>query len=144
MTAEGDLIKLMQEDASFQPEDKMGKIGAVATDIAEIDIEILTMAIAQNAFMLNKRLDNWKLARSKTEVAFLLKKGENCIWCPSDLYNFSKEDIFLDNEFALSMACHLTKGLLLKEIYLFQNDKLSDVLTKNIQKKGLTVKYLME
>ena len=40
MTAEGDLIKLMQEDASFQPEDKMGKIGAVATDIAEIDIEI--------------------------------------------------------------------------------------------------------
>ena len=40
MTAEGDLIKLMQEDASFQPEDKMGKIGAVATDIAEVDVEI--------------------------------------------------------------------------------------------------------
>ena len=40
MTAEGDLIKLMQEDASFQPEAKMGKSGAVATDIAEVDVEI--------------------------------------------------------------------------------------------------------
>ena len=39
------------------------------------------------------------------------------------------------------MACHLTKELLMKEIYLFEQDKLSDVLTKDINKKGVIVKY---
>ena len=107
----------------------------------ETDIEIIKMSIAQNAYMLNKKLNNWKLARSKTEVAFLLKEGVNCIWCPSDLYKFSKNDIFLDREFALSMACKLTKGLLMKKIYLFQQDKLADVLTEEMGNKGLTIEY---
>ena len=35
-----DLVKQMQQDAETIPEDNMGKIGAVATDIAEIDNEI--------------------------------------------------------------------------------------------------------
>ena len=35
-----DLIKQMQADAETIPEDNMGKIGAVATDIAETEIEI--------------------------------------------------------------------------------------------------------
>ena len=55
----------------------------------ETDIEILRMAVAQNAYMLNKKFINLKLARSKTEVAFLLKEGVNCIWCPTDLYRLS-------------------------------------------------------
>ena len=105
------------------------------------DIEILTMAIAQNAYMLNKELKNLKLARSKTEVAFLLKGGVNCIWCPTDLYRFSKNDMFLNKEFALSMACDLTKDLLMKKIYLFRQDKLADVLTEGIHNMGVTVEY---
>ena len=107
----------------------------------ESDIEILKMSIAQNAYMLNKKLNNWKLARSMTEVAFLLKEGINCIWCPSDLYKFSKKDVFLNKEFALSMACKLTKGLLMKKLYLFQKDRLSDVLTEEIRNKGLAIEY---
>jgi len=35
-----ELVKQMQEDATSIPEDNMGKIGAVATDIAETEIEI--------------------------------------------------------------------------------------------------------
>ncbi len=107
----------------------------------ENHIEILRMSVAQNAYMLNKKINNWKLARSKTEVAFLLKEGVNCIWCPTDLYKFSKKDLFLKKEFALSMACKLTKGLLMQKVYLFQQDKLSNVLTENIENKGLTVAY---
>ncbi len=107
----------------------------------ETDIEILTMSIAQNAYMLNKKFNNWKLARSKTEVAFLLKEGVHCIWCPSDLYKFTEKDIFLNNEFALSMACKLTKGLLMKKIYVFYQDKLSNVLTKDMRNRGLIVEY---
>ena len=107
----------------------------------EYDIEILKMSIAQNAYILSKKLNNWKLARSMTEVAFLLKEGINCIWCPSDLYKFSKKDVLLNKEFALSMACKLTKGLLMKKMYLFQQDKLSDVLTEEIRNKGLTIEY---
>ena len=117
----------------------------IFTEFSEMNpktaFEILTMSIAQNAYLLNKKLDNFKLAKSKTEVVFLLKEGINCIWCPTDLYNFSKKDVFLRREFALSMACHLTKGLLMKKIYLFQQDKLSDVLTEEIQNKGVTVEY---
>ena len=109
----------------------------------ETDIEVLTMSIAQNAYMLNKKYKYWKLARSKTEVGFLLKEGLNCIWCPSDLFKFSKKDVFLNKEFALSMACKLTKGLLMKKVYLFQQDKLSDVITENMEKKGLTVEYCL-
>ena len=105
------------------------------------DVEILKMSIAQNAYILNKKLNNWKLARSMTEVAFLLKEGINCIWCPSDLYKFSKKDVFLNKEFALSMACKLTKGLLMKKMYLFQKDRLSDVLTEEIRNKGLAIEY---
>tara|TARA_B100000287_G_scaffold332879_1_gene317951 strand:- start:919 stop:1863 length:945 start_codon:yes stop_codon:yes gene_type:complete len=107
----------------------------------ENDIEILIMSIAQNAYMLNKKFNNWKLARSKTEVAFLLKEGVNCIWCPTELYKFSKRQVFLKKEFALSMACHLTECLLMKKIYLFQQDKLSDALTKDMKNKGITVEY---
>ena len=99
------------------------------------------MAIAQNAYRLSKEFKDWQLARNKTEVVFLLKQGVNCIWCPTDNYKFSKEDMFLNNKFALNMACHLTKELLMKEIYLFEQDKLSDVLTKDINKKGVIVKY---
>ena len=110
----------------------------------EIDIEIMTMSIAQNAYMLNRKFNNWKLARSKTEIAFLLKEGVNCIWCPSDIYKFSKKDIFLNKEFALNMAFHLAKDLLMTEIYLFNQDKLSDVLTEDIQKKGVRVEYCLD
>ena len=107
----------------------------------ETDIEILTMAVAQNAYMLNKKINNLKLARSKTEVAFLLKEGVNCIWCPTDLYKFSKNDGFLNKEFPLSMACQLAKGLLMRKIYLFRQDELSDVLTEGIHNIGVTVEY---
>ncbi len=108
----------------------------------KIHIEVLTMSIAQNAYVLNKKINNLKLARSKTEVAFLLKEGLNCIWCPSDLYNFSKKDVIINEEFALSMACHLTKGLLIQKVYLFQQDKLPDALTEDMQNNGVTVEYL--
>ena len=107
----------------------------------ETDIEILTMSVAQNAYVLNKKFKDLKLARSKTEVAFLLKEGVSCIWCPTDLYKFSKDDGFLNKEFALSMACQLTKGLLMRRIYLFRQDELSDVLTEGIHKLGVTVEY---
>ena len=107
----------------------------------ETDIEILTMAVAQNAFMLNKKFTNLKLARSRTEVAFLLKGGVNCIWCPTDLYKFPKNDGVLNKEFALSMACQLTKGLLMRRIYLFRQDELSDVLTEGIHNMGVSVEY---
>ena len=109
----------------------------------ETDIEILSMSVAQNAYMLNKKLTNLKLARSKTEVAFLLKEGVNCIWCPNDLYRFSKNEVFLNKEFALSMACNLTKGLLMKKIYMFRQDKLSDVLTESMNNIGVTVEYFL-
>ena len=105
------------------------------------DVEILKMSIAQNAYILNKKLNNWKLARSMTEVAFLLKEGIDCIWCPSDLYKFSKKDVFLDKEFALSMACKLTKGLLMKKMYLFQQDKLPNALTEEMRNKGVAIEY---
>ncbi len=104
--------------------------------------EILTMAIAQNAYRFSKKYNDWQLARNKTEVVFLLKEGVNCIWCPTDNYKFSKGDMLLNNEFALSMACHLAKELLMKEIYLFEQDKLADISTKDIKNKGLIVKYL--
>lgn len=107
----------------------------------ETDSEILTMSVAQNAYVLNKEFKNLKLARSKTEVAFLLKGGVNCIWCPTDLYRFSKNDVLLDKEFALSMACHLTKDLLMKKIYLFRQDKLADVLTEGMRNIGVTAEY---
>ena len=70
----------------------------------ETDSEILTMSVAQNAYVLNKELKNLKLARSKTEVAFLLKERVNCIWCPTDLYGFSKNDVFLDKDFGIFSA----------------------------------------
>ena len=38
-----DLVMQMQEDASSIPEDNMGKIGAVATDIAETENEIANL-----------------------------------------------------------------------------------------------------
>ena len=107
----------------------------------ETDTEILTMAVAQNAYMLNKKFTNLKLARSKTEVAFLLKEGVNCIWCPTDLYKFSKNDRFLNEKFALSMACQLTKGLLMRRIYLFRQDELSDVLREGIHNMGVSIEY---
>ena len=107
----------------------------------ETDIEILIMSIAQNAYMLNKKFNDWKLARSKTEVAFLLKEGVNCIWCPTEFYKFSKRQVFLKDKFALSMACHLSKCLLMKKIYLFQQDKLSDALTVDMKNNGVTVEY---
>jgi hypothetical protein len=110
----------------------------------ESHVEILKMSIAQNAYMLNKKFYNWKLARSKTEVAFLLKKGVNCIWCPSGLFKFSKKDLILKKEFALSMACKLTRGLLMQKVYLFQQDKLSDLLTENLKTKGFTVEYCLQ
>ncbi len=109
----------------------------------ETDIEILKMSVAQNAYMLNKKFKNLKLARSRTEVAFLLKKGVNCIWCPTDLCSFSKNDVFFNKEFALSMACHLTKVLLMKKIYMFRQDKLSDVSTEGMRKIGVTVEYCL-
>ena len=49
--------------------------------------------------------------------------------------------MFLNKEFALSMACHLTKDLLMKKIYLFQQDQLADVLMEDMQKIGVTVEY---
>ena len=108
---------------------------------SETDTEILTMAIAQNAYRLSKKLKNWQLARNKTEVVFLLKEGVNCIWCPTDNYKIYRDDMVLNKDFALNMACHLTKELLMQEIYLFQKDKLSDVLAADIKKKGVIVKY---
>ena len=123
-------------------------LSEIFTEFSEMNpenhIEILKMSIAQNAYMLNKKFNNWKLARSKTEVAFLLKEGVNCIWCPSDLFKFSKKDVILKKEFALSMACKLTKGLLMEKVYLFKQDKLSDVLTENMENKGLTVEYCLQ
>ena len=107
----------------------------------ETDTEILTMAIAQNAYRLSKKFKDWQLARNKTEVVFLLKEGVNCILCPTDNFKFTKKDILLNKEFALSMACHLAKELLMKEIYLFEKDKLADISTKDIKKKGVIVKY---
>ena len=107
------------------------------------DIEILTMSVAQNAYMLNKKYKNLKLARSKTEVAFLLKEGVNCIWCPTDLYRVSKNDVFLNKGFALTMACQLTKDLLMNKIYLFRQDELSDVLTDGMHNMGVTVEYCL-
>ena len=38
-----ELLKQMQEDASAVPEDNLGKIGAVATDIAETETEIANL-----------------------------------------------------------------------------------------------------
>ena len=38
-----ELVKQMQEDASSVPEDNMGKIGAIATDIAETENEIANL-----------------------------------------------------------------------------------------------------
>ena len=122
-------------------------LSEIFTEFSEMNpenhIEILKMSIAQNAYMLNKKFSSWKLARSKTEVAYLLKEGVNCIWCPSDLFKFSKKDLILKKEFALSMACKLTRGLLMQKIYLFQQDKLSDVLTENMKNRGLTVEYCL-
>tara|TARA_B100000963_G_C22519330_1_gene622266 strand:+ start:145 stop:1098 length:954 start_codon:yes stop_codon:yes gene_type:complete len=106
-------------------------------------IEILKMSIAQNAYILNKKFNNWKLARSKTEVAFLLKAGKNCIWCPSDLFKFSRKDVIFKKDFALSMACKLTKGLLMRKVYLFQQDKLPNILTEKMENNGLTVEYCL-
>ncbi len=119
----------------------------IFTEFSEMNpenhIEILKMSISQNAYMLNKKFNNCKLARSKTEVAFLLKEGVNCIWCPSDLFKFSKKDLIHKKEFALSMACKLTKGLLMEKVYLFKQDKLSDILIENMENKGLTVEYCL-
>ena len=72
------------------------------------------------------------------------KKGKNCIWCPSELFKFSKKDVIIKKEFALGMACKLTRSLLLQKVYLFQQDKLSDVLTENMKDKGLTVEYCLQ
>ncbi len=109
----------------------------------EADIEILTLSVAQNAYMLNKKFKNLKLARSRTEVAFLLKEGVNCLWCPTDLYRFSKNDGFLKKEFALGMACQLTKSLLMKKIYFFRQDELSDVLIEDMNNMGISVEYCL-
>ena len=120
----------------------------IFTEFSEMDAEnnigILKMSIAQNAYLLNQKFKNLKLARSKTEVVFLLKEGKNCIWCPSELFKFSKKDVIFKNEFALSMACKLTRSLLMRQIYLFQQDKLSDELTENMKNEGLTVEYCLQ
>ena len=122
-------------------------LSEIFTEFSDMDpenhIEILKMSIAQNAYMLNKKFKNWKLARSNTEVVFLLKEGKNCIWCPSDLFKFSKNDVIIKKEFALSMACKLTRSLLMRKIYLFQQDKLSNVLIESMKNKGLTVEYCL-
>ena len=122
-------------------------LSEIFTEFSEMNpeshIEILKMSIAQNAYMLNKKFHSWKLARSKTEVAFLLKEGVNCIWCPSDLFKFSKKDLILKKEFALSMACKLAQGLLMRKVYFFKQDKLSNVLTENVKSRGLTVEYFL-
>ena len=123
-------------------------LSEIFTEFSEMNpenhIEILKMSIAQNAYMLNKKINNLKLARSKTEVVFLLKEGKSCIWCPSDFFKFSKKDVILKKEFALSMACKLTRSLLMQKVYFFQQDKLSDALTEKMKNQGLAVEYCLQ
>ena len=103
----------------------------------ETDTEIMLMAIAQNAFKLNKEFSKWKIVQTKTEAAFLLKEGVTCIWCPSSFNKFSKMQLFFEEKFALSVAFHLAKELFMKKLYIFAEDKVSSVLITKIQQKKL-------
>ena len=116
-------------------------LSEISTEFSEMKpenhIEILKMSIAQNAYMLKNKFNNLKLARSKTEVVFLLKKGKSCIWCPTDLFKFSKKDVILKKEFALSMACKLTRSLLMQKVYLFQPGQIVRCTYRKYERQGI-------
>ena len=121
--------------------DLLWEKNSILSNFVELPQALNFNNVKSNYIKSAKKFYNWKLARSKTEAAFLLKEGINCIWCPTDLYKFSKNEGFINKEFALSMACQLTKGLLMRRIYLFRQDELSDVLTEGIHNMGVTVEY---
>ena len=106
------------------------------------DIKIRLMAISQSAIKFQGFYPKWPLARSKTEVSFLLKNDASCLWCPKN--NFMGKETYhsLGESFSYSLAADLAKNLFLTDIYIFSNDKEANLLKKKFSPKGIKVKTI--
>ena len=117
----GRLIFGEEKDGALVPYGKYWRTGANANTTFETNKDIL--------------FGNQELAAGKYGMYTFPYED---IW---DVKLSSKNDVFFNKEFALSMACHLTKGLLMKKIYMFRQDKLSAVSTEGLRNRGVAVEY---
>ena len=86
------------------------------------DLKIRLMAISQSAIKFQGLYPEWPLARSMTEVSFLLKNSNSCLWCPRIDLVGSEVYRSLENSFSYSLAADLAKNLLFAEMYVLSND----------------------
>ena len=106
------------------------------------DLKIRLMAISQSAIKFQGEHPEWPLARSMTEVSFLLKNKNSCLWCPkidligSELYQS------LENSLSYSLAADLAKNIFLREMYILSNDQQAISLKNKFLPAGIKVKEI--
>ena len=106
------------------------------------DLKIRLMAISQSAIKFQGEHPEWPLARSITEVSFLLKNKNSCLWCPkidlvgSELYRS------LENSFSYSLAADLARNLLFTDMYILSNDQQAISLKNRFLPANIKVKEI--
>ena len=106
------------------------------------DLKIRLMAISQSAIKFQGAHPEWPLARSMTEVSFLLKNKNSCLWCPrmdligSELYRS------LENSFSYSLAADLARNLLFTDMYILSDDQQAISLKNKFLPAGIKVKEI--
>ena len=106
------------------------------------DLKLRLMAMSQSAIKFQGLNPEWPLARSMTEVSFLLKNKNSCLWCPkidligSELYQS------LENSLSYSLAADLAKNLFLREMYILSNDQQAISLKNKFLPAGIKVKEI--
>ena len=106
------------------------------------DLKIRLMAISQSAIKFQGLHPEWPLARSMTEVSFLLKNKNSCLWCPkidlvgSELYQS------LENSFSYSLAADLARNLLFTDMYILSNDQKAISLKNKFLPSSIKVKEI--
>lgn len=64
---------------------------AAATEAAQKQVDLL--AIEQAAWQLAARLDGVSVAATRTELDWVMKTGQRCIWAPARLINDATDDV---------------------------------------------------
>ncbi len=106
------------------------------------DLKIRLMAMSQSAIKFQGQNPEWPLARSMTEVSFLLKNRKSCLWCPKIDLVSSEVYRSLENSFSYSLAADLAKNLLFTDMYVLSNDKQAIFLKNKFLPSGLKVKII--
>ncbi len=106
------------------------------------DLKIRLMAISQSAIKFQGKNPQWPLARSMTEVSFLLKNRESCLWCPKIDLVGSELYLSLENSFSYNLAADLAKNLFFTEMYILAKDQQAISLKNKFLPAGLKVKTI--